>query len=118
MNNNFEKDLADGHKGEEAVRHFVETVMHKQWIKYNDDANYDILFQNEYEEPVTFEVKTDYWEKNMGSGGSGNMVIEYKCRGKKSGIRKTKATYFAYYIPNIRDRQLWVIEVENLKKLI
>ena len=118
MNNNFEKDLADGHKGEEAVRHFVETVMHKQWIKYNDDANYDILFQNEYEEPVTFEVKTDYCENNMGSGGSGNMVIEYKCRGNKSGIRKTKATYFAYYIPNIRDRQLWVIEVENLKKLI
>tara|TARA_R100000808_G_scaffold2414_2_gene9658 strand:+ start:301 stop:807 length:507 start_codon:yes stop_codon:yes gene_type:complete len=118
MNNNFEKDLADGHKGEEAVRHFVETVMHKKWIKYNDDANYDILFQNEYEEPVTFEVKTDLWEKNMDSGGSGNMVIEYKCRGKKSGIRKTKATYFAYYIPNIRDRQLWVITVENLKKLI
>ena len=118
MNNNFEKDLADGHKGEEAVRHFVETVMHKKWIKYNDDASYDILFQNEYEEPVTFEVKTDLWEKNMDSGGSGNMVIEYKCRGKKSGIRKTKATYFAYYIPNIRDKQLWVISVENLKKLI
>ena len=110
--------MEDGQKGEEAVRHFVETVMHKKWIKYNDDASYDILFQNEYEEPVTFEVKTDLWEKNMDDGGSGNMVIEYKCRGKKSGIRKTKATYFAYYIPNIRDKQLWVISVENLKKLI
>ena len=110
--------MEDGQKGEEAVRHFVETVMHKKWIKYNDDASYDILFQNEYEEPVTFEVKTDLWEKNMDDGVSGNMVIEYKCRGKKSGIRKTKATYFAYYIPNIRDKQLWVISVENLKKLI
>ena len=60
MNNNFEKDLADGQKGEEAVRHFVETVMHKTFVKFNDDSAYDIPFQNPYEEPVTFEVKTDY----------------------------------------------------------
>jgi len=118
MNNDFEKDLVDGHKGEEAVRHFVESVMGLEFKKYNDNAYFDILFQNPYEDPVTFEVKTDYWEKDWNDGGSGNMAIEYKCRGKKSGIRKTKATYFAYYIPNIRDKQLWVISVENLKKLI
>tara|TARA_R100000234_G_scaffold4167_1_gene3262 strand:+ start:914 stop:1426 length:513 start_codon:yes stop_codon:yes gene_type:complete len=118
MNNNFDKDLADGQKGEQAVRHFVETVMEKQFKKYNDNANYDILFQNPYEDPVTFEVKTDYWEKNIDEGGSGNMAIEYKCRGKPSGIRTTKATYFAYYFPNIRDKHLWVITVDNLKKLL
>ena len=84
MNNDFEKDLVDGHKGEEAVRHFVETVMQKQFIKFNDNERYDILFQNDYEEPVTFEVKTDYWEKDWDKGGSGNMAIEYKCRGRPS----------------------------------
>ena len=118
MNNDFEKDLVDGHKGEEAVRHFVETVMQKQFIKFNNNERYDILFQNDYEEPVTFEVKTDYWEKDWDKGGSGNMAIEYMCRGKPSGIRKTKATHFAYYFPNILDKHLWVIEVKNLKKLL
>ena len=118
MNNNFEKDLADGQKGEEAVRHFVESVMGKQFIKYNNNERYDILFQNEYEEPVTFEVKTDYWERPWNKGGSGNMAIEYKCRGKPSGIRTTMATHFAYYFPNIEDKHLWVIEVEKLKKLL
>jgi len=108
----------DGHKGEEAVRHFVETVMQKQFIKFNDNERYDILFQNDYEEPVTFEVKTDYWEKDWDKGGSGNMAIEYKCRGKPSGIRKTMATHFAYYFPNISDKHLWVIEVKNLKNLL
>jgi hypothetical protein len=118
MNNNFEKDLADGHKGEEAVKHFVETVMLKQFIKFNNTAAYDILFQNDYEEPVTFEVKTDYWEKDMSQGGSGNMAIEYKCRGKASGIRTTMASHFAYYFPNISDKHLWIIKVEDLKKLL
>ena len=118
MNNDFEKDLVDGHKGEEAVRHFVETVMQKQFIKFNDNERYDILFQNDYEEPVTFEVKTDYWEKDWDKGGSGNMAIEYKCRGRPSGIRKTMATHFAYYFPNISDKHLWVIEVKNLKNLL
>ena len=118
MNNNFEKDLADGQKGEQAVRHFVESVMGIQFKKFNDNANFDILFQNPYEDPVTFEVKTDYWERDWSKGGSGNMAIEYKCRGKPSGIRTTKATYFAYYFPNIQENQLWVIKVEDLKKLL
>ena len=118
MNDEFDKDLEDGHKGEQVVRHFVERNWYKQFIKYNDDSAYDILFQNVNEEPMTMEVKTDYWEQEMHQGGSGNMAIEYKCRGKKSGIRKTKAKFFAYYFPNISSNQLWLIKVDDLKELI
>ena len=118
MNDNFEKDLADGHVGEQVVRRFVERNWYKQFVKYNDDSAYDILFQNNNEEPMTFEVKTDLWEQEMDRGGSGNMAIEYKCRGKKSGIRKTKAKFFAYYFPNISDEQLWIISVKKLKGLL
>ena len=118
MRNNFEKDLVDGQKGEEAVRHFVESVWEKKFVTYGDTNKFDIMFQNDYDDPLFFEVKTDYFEKDWKEGGTGNMAIEYKCRGKKSGIRKTKAMYFAYYIPNVRDKQLWVIEVEDLKNLL
>jgi len=110
--------LADGHKGEEAVRHFCETVLDLRFIRYNDDSAFDILFRDDEYNLITYEVKTDLFEKNWDEDGTGNMAIEYKCRGKKSGIRKTKAMYFAYYIPNVRDKQLWVIEVEDLKKLL
>jgi hypothetical protein len=92
--------LADGHKGEQAVRHFCESVLDLRFIRYNDDSAFDMF------------------EKNMDEDGTGNMAIEYKCRGKKSGLRKTKAMYFAYYIPNVRDRQLWVISVKDLKNLL
>ena len=110
--------MADGHKGEEAVRHFCETVLDLRFIRYNDDSAFDILFRDDEYNLITYEVKTDLFEKNWDEDGTGNMAIEYKCRGKKSGIRKTKAMYFAYYIPNVRDKQLWVIEVEDLKKLL
>jgi hypothetical protein len=110
--------LADGHKGEEAVRHFCESYLDLRFIKYNDDSAFDILFENDEYDVVTYEVKTDLFEKNMDEGGTGNMAIEYKCRGKKSGIRKTKALYFAYYLPNVRDKQLWVISVKDLKELL
>ena len=110
--------MADGHKGEEAVRHFCETVLDLRFIRYNDDSAFDILFRDDEYNLITYEVKTDLFEKNWDEDGTGNMAIEYKCRGKKSGIRKTKAMYFAYYIPNVRDKQLWVIEVEDLKNLL
>jgi len=110
--------LADGHEGERVVRHFVEKIWHKQFIRSNDDSAYDLLFQNEYEEPMTVEVKTDLWEQELDNGGSGNMAIEYKCRGKKSGIRKTKAKFFAYYFPNIKEGHLWIIKVKKLKELL
>ena len=110
--------MADGHKGEQAVKHFGESFLDLRFIKYNDDSAFDILFENDEYDVVTYEVKTDLFEKNWDEDGTGNMAIEYKCRGKKSGIRKTKALYFAYYIPNVRDKQLWVISVKNLKALL
>ena len=104
MNNNFDDDLEDGHRGEKVVRHFVETVWHKRFLTYGNTNK--------------FEVKTDYWEKEMDEGGSGNMAIEYKCRGKPSGIRTTIAQWYAYYFPNLSGDQLWIINVEKLKELI
>ena len=118
MNDDFEKDLEDGQLGERAVRHFVESVWHKRFVTYGNTAAFDIMFQNNKQKPVFFEVKTDLFEKDWDKGGTGNMAIEYKCRGKPIGIKKTKAMYFAYYIPNIIDKHLWVISVEDLKKLI
>ena len=118
MNNNFEDDLEDGQMGERAVRHFVETQWNKKFITYGDTSAFDIMFQNNRQNPVFFEVKTDMFEKDWNKGGTGNMAIEYKCRGKPSGIRTTLAGWFAYYFPNIRKNHLWIIRMDKLKKLI
>ena len=118
MNYNFAEDLKDGQKGEQVIRHFVESTMDLKYIKDNDTNAFDLLFQGNGEDPTTFEVKTDLWEKDWNKGGSGNMAIEYKCRGVPSGIRTSLATYFAYYFPYIEHKHLWVISVKNLKELL
>ena len=46
------------------------------------------------------------------------MAIEYKCRGKRSGIAVTKAKYFVYYLVNVSDKQIWLIETEKLQDLL
>ena len=46
------------------------------------------------------------------------MAIEYKCRGKPSGIAVTKAKYFVYYLVNVSDKQIWLIETEKLQDLL
>ena len=86
-----------------------------KYIKDNDTNAFDLLFQGNGEDPTTFEVKTDLWEKDWDKGGSGNMAIEYKCRGRQSGISVTKATYFVYYLVNVSDKHIWVIETKKLR---
>ena len=118
MRDNFEEDLEDGQLGERAVRHFVESVWHKRFVTYGNTAAFDIMFQNTKQNPVFFEVKPDLFEKDWDKGGTGNMAIEYKCRGKPSGINTTMSDWFAYYFPNISENHLWVIDMDALKKLI
>ena len=118
MNYNFDDDLKDGKKGEHVIRFFVESTLGQRYIKDNDTSAYDLLFEDENIDLITYEVKTDLWEKDWDKGGSGNMAIEYKCRGKSSGISVTKAKYFVYYLVNVSDKQIWLIETEKLQELL
>ena len=118
MNYNFDDDLKDGKKGEQVIRFFVESTLGQRNIKDNDTSAYDLLFEDENIDLITYEVKTDLWEKDWGKGGSGNMAIEYKCRGKSSGIGVTKAKYFVYYLVNVSDKQIWLIETQKLQELL
>ena len=118
VNYNFDKDLKDGEDGEKVIRYFVEQHFGWKFRKFNDNSAYDILFQNKNKPPKTFEVKTDLWEKDWTKGGSGNLAIEFRCRGKDSGIRTTKSMFFCYYFPNLSIPQIWMIKTADLKQLI
>ena len=74
MNNNFDDDLADGHKGEQAVRHFVESVWNKRFMTYGNTNKFDIMFQGHLEGPTFFEVKTDYFEKDWSAACTHNSL--------------------------------------------
>ena len=64
---------------------------------------------------ITFEVKTDFMCKD-----TGNVFVEYKSRGKDSGIKISTAIYWVFVLPyNETDfPNLQFIPLVKLKKLI
>lgn len=95
MHYNFKKDLADGQLAErEAIEklqtHFPEISDFRQ----SDTKGYDIegVFDSQR---ITFEVKNDLMAHK-----TGNVAIEYECRGKPSGLTTTTADHWIYKFNN------------------
>lgn len=57
------------------------------------------------------EVKEDFY-----CAKSGNVAVEYECRGKPSGIEATKATHWLYKIHTTAEDYIWVLMPTALLK--
>lgn len=106
----FNKDVNTGEDGEAIVRKFLE-LWQMKFDSDNKDFRYDLkMFYPINGKFYTYEVKTDVYKK------PGNIVIEFECRGKKSGIAVTEADYFLTYFYN--QGEIWNIKTDKLKILI
>ena len=131
-NYNFNKDIADGERGEQVVREDLE-LAGASYIGDNKNNQYDIIMTMPNGKDVKFEIKTDVWcipgkiiEMPFGnitipSRDNGNMFIEFECRGKDSGIRVSKAEWFVTYFPHygvmwyiMMDKLITLCESENI----
>jgi len=108
-NYNFKQDILQGEKGEEIIKNIL-VNMGFVFIKYNKDNKFDLLMKYN-NKPVTYEIKTDIYPKN-----TGNLVVEFECRGKPSGIAITEADYFVTYFPHLNE--IWNIKTNILRELI
>ena len=126
MKYNFKLDIEDGERGEKIIVNELKSFGYT-FVSFNKDNKYDALLLNKKNEEVKFEIKTDVWcipEKEIHtpfgivkeSRDSGNLFIEFECRGKDSGIKVTKAKYFVTYFPYLQEA--WFILTNKLKKLI
>lgn len=91
MHYNFKKDLQDGQLAErEAIEklqvHFPEISDFRQ----SDTKGYDIEAMLDGQR-ITFEVKNDLMAHK-----TGNVAIEYECRGRASGLATSTADYWIY----------------------
>lgn len=86
------------------------------------DSRFDInllegkLSENELSQTLeTIELKKDYLAYK-----TGNIYVEYKSRGKWSGICTTKAKYYAYQLvdKNQVSKMFILVEVEALRELV
>lgn len=89
-------------------------------MKHNNNFEYDLEFGQEGEgiiadmfENKKIEVKRDNWV-----GRTGNIAIEYKSRGKPSGIATTQADYWIImFSREYQDKFMFIIETQRLKEV-
>jgi len=109
---NFKDDVKVGESGEEYIKNFLKNKGYK-FISENKDYRYDLLMSfNDVK--ITYEVKTDVFVSPKKD--TGNLVVEFECRGKPSGLSVTEADYYVYYMPKLKE--IWNIKINDLKALI
>lgn len=111
-NLNFKSDLVLGNEGESVLKDFLTNNGCKH-ISSNDDRKYDLKMLKKGKE-TTYEIKTDF--KCAPLFDTGNIFIEFECRGKESGISVTEADWFVTYFKFLNE--IWFIKSDSLKKLI
>ena len=105
----FSKDIQLGEFGESVVRDYM--IFKKyQFIEKLTNYKYDLkmLYNNI---AYTYEVKTDVYPVD-----TGNIVIEFECRDKPSGIAVTEADYFVTYF--LHFGEIWNIRTDKLRYMI
>lgn len=111
-NYQFDKDIIIGESGEQTVRQDLEKLG-ANFISDNKDNKFDLLMERNGN-TISYEIKTDVYCSP--TYDTGNIFVEYECRGKKSGIEVSKADWFVTYFKNLN--QIWYIKTEKLKELI
>lgn len=110
----FVTDLAISVETEREVarlvkRYFGDDVQ----IQFCNDNRYDLIFDYEGK-PFSIEVKEDFSCMN-----TGNVCVEFECRGKPSGIAVSKANFFIYKVHESPVRHgYYICSTKTLRKQI
>lgn len=111
-NYDFKKDIIEGEDGEQIVLEDL-IRMGAKFISDNKDNKYDLLVSRKNRE-ITYEIKTDVY--CTPEYDTGNMFIEFECRGKESGIIVSKSDWFVTLYKGLNE--IWYIKTNDLLQLI
>lgn len=112
-NYNFKRDLETAKVTEEE---YAAILASKYAIEIREVGNttyeYDIKAFDGVKE-LLFEIKEDFM-----SGDTGNVAVEFSCRGKPSGIETTKSDFYVYKIHRPGKIVYLLINVKKLRRAI
>ena len=117
---NFRKDIIEGEAGEAFVTNWLCENANGTLISDNKTNSHDTIIEfpdtdhDLWSGTKMLEIKTDVYVTP--TRDTGNMFIEYSCRGKPSGIMVTQADIFITYFKHLNE--LWVIRTNDLRKLL
>jgi hypothetical protein len=112
-NYKFKIDMPIAAETEIEISELMEKHYHAKILAFDNTNKYDILALIKGKE-VKFEVKEDF-----GGERTGNVAVEFECRGKPSGIAVTEADFYIYKL-HTRDYGIQYVlhPVAVLKKMI
>jgi hypothetical protein len=116
----FKKDIIEGEMGEEFVTNCLCETFSGKLISTNKTNSHDVILEfpqadnSIWSGTLSLEIKTDLLVTK--TRDTGNMFIEYECRGKPSGISVTKSDIFITYFKHLDE--LWAIPTSKLKELL
>lgn len=106
---NMDKPIAD------KTEHEIAEILKENGCKiksFNNDRRYDILAERDGK-IYKFEVKEDFSCER-----TGNVGLEFSCRGKPSGISTSEADFYVYKIHTPQGILNVMISSKRLKKMI
>lgn len=108
---NFHKDLAKAKNTQELAKVIIENNSEAWLGEYSgfffkdiNDKTGDLhLIMVPSGDEYLIEIKEDFYCRK-----SGNVAVEYECRGKPSGVSSTKATHWLYRIHQPSGEDVWI----------
>ena len=112
-NYDFKKDFPIAVETEKEVAKILEKIYTANILEFSHTNKYDILAEIKNKK-FTFEVKEDFTCEK-----TGNVGLEFECRGKPSGIQTSQADFYIYKI-HAPDGSIgfYLCRTDTLKRMI
>jgi len=111
-NYKFSDDLPVAIETEKDVAQILAKIYDARILKFEHSNKYDILAIIKGSK-YTFEVKEDFM-----SWKTGNVALEFECRGKPSGIQTSEANFYIYKIHGKNGIHYYLFKTNVLKKMV
>ena len=110
----FRQDFPIAQATEKMIGALLESKYVCKVLRYNDDNQYDLLVEVKKGYVIAIEVKEDSMCQK-----TGNVGLEFECRGKPSGIAVSKADWYIYVVhaPDFKTK-IFLISTNRLKEMI
>ena len=113
VNYDFKLDFPIAQKTEHEVSNlFYEHYGHKT-LAICHTKYYDLLVETKKGKTFTVEIKEDFTCER-----TGNVGLEFECRGRPSGIYVTEASHYVYKLHTPKGIGFFIIKTDELKTMI
>ena len=113
-NYDFRKDFPIARKTEAQIAQYLSEKQKMKFLGECNNSDYDIRMETPSGKNITIEIKEDF-----SCARTGNVGVEYECRGRASGIEVSKADFYIYKVHQPDGKKgVYVIQTPQLKKMI